>query len=98
MGGGAAVAPSGSPSASSLFSPATVPVGQTSTLTLVLQNCSSQTVQGQSIWTSKFTWAGTGLPVQPVQSHMPVGVVERLLGDPPVIETIPSLGYRIYAP
>jgi len=44
------------------FNPATVPVGQTSTLTLVLQNCSSQTVQGQSIWTSKFTWAGTGLP------------------------------------
>jgi hypothetical protein len=44
------------------FNPATVPVGQTSTLTLVLQNCSSQTVQGQSFWTSTFTWAGTGLP------------------------------------
>ena len=44
------------------FSPASVPVGQTSTLTLVLQNCGSTAVQGSTIWISKFTWAGTGLP------------------------------------
>jgi hypothetical protein len=44
------------------FSPASVPVGQTSTLTLVLRNCGTQAVQGSSIWTSAFTWAGTGLP------------------------------------
>jgi hypothetical protein len=45
------------------FSPATVPVGQTSTLTLVLQDCGSQPVQGSTTWMSAFTWAGgTGLP------------------------------------
>jgi hypothetical protein len=44
------------------FSPASVPVGQVSTLTLVLQNCGSQAVAGSTIWIPKFTWAGTGLP------------------------------------
>ena len=44
------------------FSPGTVSVGQTSTLTLVLRNCTSQTVQGSSDWIPQFTWAGTGLP------------------------------------
>jgi hypothetical protein len=44
------------------FNPASVPVGQTSTLTLVLQNCGSQAVQGSSIWQPTFTWSGTGLP------------------------------------
>jgi hypothetical protein len=44
------------------FSPATVPVGQTSTLTLVLRNCGSQARQGSSIWSPSFTWAGTGRP------------------------------------
>src|SRR5258708_36098833 len=44
------------------FSPATVPVGQTSTLTLVLQNCTSQALQGSSTWIPQFTGAGTGQP------------------------------------
>jgi hypothetical protein len=44
------------------FSPGTVAPVQTPTLTLVLQNCTSQTVQGSSTWSFKFTWAGTGLP------------------------------------
>jgi hypothetical protein len=44
------------------FSPGTVTAGQTSTLTLVLQNCASRTVQGASIWSPRFTWAGTGPP------------------------------------
>jgi len=44
------------------FSPASIPVGQTSTLTLVLQDCGSKAVQGSTIWIPKFTWAGTGLP------------------------------------
>jgi len=44
------------------FSPGAVPVGQTSTLTLVLRNCTSQTVRGSSDWISEFTWAGAGLP------------------------------------
>lgn len=44
------------------FSPGAVPVGQTSTLTLVLQNCGSQTLQGSSVWIPTFTWAGTGQP------------------------------------
>lgn len=45
------------------FSPSTVPVGQTSTLTLVLHNCtSSQTLQGSSIWSPTFIWGGTGRP------------------------------------
>jgi hypothetical protein len=44
------------------FSPGTVAAGQTSTLTLVLQNCGSQIVQGSSEWSPTFTWAGTGSP------------------------------------
>lgn len=44
------------------FSPAAVAPNQTSTLTLVLQNCTGQTVQGESSWFPKFTWSGTGLP------------------------------------
>lgn len=44
------------------FSPAIVSVGQTSTLTLVLQNCGSQTVQGSSTWIPEFTGA-SGCPV-----------------------------------
>jgi hypothetical protein len=44
------------------FSPPSVPVGQTSTLTLVLQNCSSQAEQGTSIFAARFTGAGTGIP------------------------------------
>jgi hypothetical protein len=44
------------------FSPATVAVGQTSTLTLVLQACGTQAVQGQSTWAPQFTWSGTGRP------------------------------------
>jgi hypothetical protein len=44
------------------FSPASVPVGQTSTLTLVLKNCGSQAAAGLTTWIPKFTWAGTGLP------------------------------------
>jgi hypothetical protein len=44
------------------FSPGTVAAGQTSTLTLVLQNCASQAVQGSSTWYPAFTWAGTGPP------------------------------------
>jgi cellulase/cellobiase CelA1 len=44
------------------FNPPSVPVGQTSTLTLVLQNCSSQAEQGTSIFAGRFTGAGTGIP------------------------------------
>jgi Cellulose binding domain len=44
------------------FSPGTVQAGQTSTLSLVLRNCTNQTVQGSSTWYPEFTWAGTGLP------------------------------------
>jgi hypothetical protein len=45
------------------FSPPSVPVGQTSTLTLVLQNCGSQAIQGSSIWAPQFiSTAGAGLP------------------------------------
>lgn len=44
------------------FSPATVAVGQVSTLTLVLRNCGTLAVQGSSIWAPEFTWSGTGLP------------------------------------
>jgi hypothetical protein len=44
------------------FSPASVPVGQTSTLTLVLQNCTGQAIQGSTIWRSAFTPAGTAPP------------------------------------
>jgi Cellulose binding domain len=44
------------------FSPGTVPASQTSTLTLVLRNCTNQTVHGSSAWYPEFTWAGTGQP------------------------------------
>lgn len=44
------------------FSPSTVVPGQSSTLTLVLQNCTTQSVQGESSLYPQFTWSGTGLP------------------------------------
>jgi hypothetical protein len=44
------------------FSSPSVPVGQVSTLTLVLRNCGSQPVQGLTTWISQFTFGGTGLP------------------------------------
>ena len=44
------------------FSPPSVPVGEPSTLNLVAQNCTSQTLQGESIWSGRFTWPGGGLP------------------------------------
>lgn len=44
------------------FNPATVGLNQTSTLTLVLQNCTNKTVQGSSSWFPQYTWPGTGRP------------------------------------
>jgi hypothetical protein len=44
------------------FSPTTVTLNQYSTLTLVLQNCTGQSVQGESSWFPKYTWSGSGLP------------------------------------
>lgn len=44
------------------FSPTTVAPNQSSTLTLVLHNCTGQSVQGESSWFPKYTWSGTGLP------------------------------------
>lgn len=44
------------------FNPATVAPNQNSTLTLVLQNCTNQSVQGGSSWTPQYTWSGTGRP------------------------------------
>lgn len=43
------------------FNPATIPAGQNSTLTLVLQNCTSQTIQGSNILYGRYTWAGSGI-------------------------------------
>ena len=43
------------------FNPATIPGGQNSTLTLVLQNCTSQTIQGSNILYGRYTWAGSGI-------------------------------------
>jgi hypothetical protein len=44
------------------FSPATVQGTQTSTLTLVVQNCGSQALQGETVVAPKFTGTGSGLP------------------------------------
>jgi len=44
------------------FSPPAVQGTQTSTLTLVVQNCGSTAVQGESIVVPKFTGTGSGLP------------------------------------
>jgi Cellulose binding domain len=44
------------------FSPPSVPAGQTATLSLVLQNCTSQAIQGQTTWFGHFTWPGGGIP------------------------------------
>jgi hypothetical protein len=44
------------------FNPPSVPVGQPSTLNLVAQNCTSQTLRGETIWYGRFTWPGGGLP------------------------------------
>src|SRR5436305_4394803 len=43
------------------FNPASVPPGGHSDLTLVLQNCGTQTVQGATIWYGHYT--GQGCPV-----------------------------------
>jgi hypothetical protein len=84
------------------FSPPSVPVGQNSTLTLVLRNCSSQARQGSSIWMPKFTGASTGLPpgcpvLDPVAFSymMPAGGTSTAtlqLGDP--IATCPATGIQ----
>ena len=44
------------------FNPPSVPVGQLSTLNLVAQNCTDQTLRGETIWYGRFTWPGPGLP------------------------------------
>jgi hypothetical protein len=44
------------------FNPSSVPAGQRSTLSLVAQNCTNQTLQGQVISFGRYTWPGTGLP------------------------------------
>lgn len=44
------------------FNPATVQAGQSSTATLILQNCTSQTVQGSTTWYGRFTGSGSGIP------------------------------------
>lgn len=44
------------------FNPPSVPVGQLSTLNLVAQNCTNQTLRGDTIWYGRFTWPGGGLP------------------------------------
>jgi hypothetical protein len=44
------------------FSPVAVPPGQLSTATLVLQNCTGQTVAGSTTWIPRLTWSGSGLP------------------------------------
>ena len=78
------------------FSPATVTVGQTSTLTLVLQNCGSQAVQGQSTWTAQYTGSGTGCPViDPVgfgYSLAPGATVTQTLGLGDPIATCAATG------
>jgi hypothetical protein len=44
------------------FNPAAVTPSQSSTLTLVLHNCTGQTAAGSSDWYPALTWSGTGLP------------------------------------
>jgi hypothetical protein len=44
------------------FNPPSVPAGEPSTLNLVAQNCTSQTLRGEAIWSGRFTWPGGGLP------------------------------------
>src|SRR5256714_4286279 len=44
------------------FNPLAVPPGQLSTATLVLQNCTGQTVTGSTTWVSRLTWSGPDLP------------------------------------
>ena len=44
------------------FNPVTVNTGQYSTLSLVLQNCTSQAIQGQTSWSFQFTGSGSGIP------------------------------------
>lgn len=43
------------------FNPGTIAPGQTSALTLVLQNCTGQTIQGSTVWFGRY--AGQGCPV-----------------------------------
>lgn len=56
------------------FNPGTVSAGQGSTLTLVLQNCGSQAVQGTSIWSFTLTGpGGTNPPGCPVLDPIAFG-------------------------
>ena len=55
------------------FNPATIPAGQNSTLTLVLQNCTSQTIQGSNILYGRYAWAGSGIAPWP-PGYRPGGV------------------------
>ncbi len=43
------------------FNPSSVPPGGSSPLTLVLQNCTSQTIQGSNTLYGRYTWAGSGI-------------------------------------
>lgn len=44
------------------FSPVAVPPGQLSTATLLLQNCTGQTITGSTTWVSRLTGPGPDLP------------------------------------
>jgi len=69
------------------FNPANVPLGGHSDLTLVLQNCGSQAVQGSSIWYGQYT--GPGCPVLDPAYPIPFTIapegsytLTRTYGDP----------------
>jgi hypothetical protein len=84
------------------FNPPSVPVGHTSTLTLVLQNCSSQAVQGTSIFAARFTGAGTGIPpgcpaIDPVgfgYSLAPGATATQTLGLGDPVSSCPATGIQ----
>ena len=51
------------------FSPSSVPLGSTSALTMVLQNCTSQAVQGTTVWNGTYTGQGCPALDGPPQSY-----------------------------
>ncbi|MFL6117307.1 MAG: cellulose binding domain-containing protein [Catenulispora sp.] len=77
------------------FNPATVPPGGRSDLTLVLQNCGSQTVRGSTIWYGHYTGQGCPVidPAYPVDFTIAPGAgytLTETYGDPGMVGCRPT--------
>jgi hypothetical protein len=75
------------------FSPARVAAGQTSTATMVAQNCTAQPVSAISIWSARYVGSGTGIPAGCLAID-PVAFAANFAANGQVTR---SLGYSTFA-